>query len=333
MKVHRQLSKSTKLSQELQQKIKIANRQWGKAKESVLNVYKQALSDGWTPVEAAKICRDKLVIFSPSTIRGILPDESKTQSMKRSGAYKQIAPNSAQISGVTTEEKQDISNLAMEMLRGANNEEEEIPLPKRSRFDEMEEEEEREKEREREKPIKQLSPITDEERRALEAYKNRYKKNPSYAPTKEEVELLSKEQKIEQERRNQIINKINWDKLPNVIIYFNSWSFTEEESKIILREALDRLNRSRIDLENKKKDFGYFVDKQNEMMQRFKICMSCNKYKGTRHPGEGSYLTCKRCYKRDARLNRELSPIINQMLGQVLSESKSKGTKKEGLDS
>lgn len=69
---------SKRLSPELEQRIKVAIKKWGKAKDSVLNVYNQALEDGWTPVEAAKICRENLVIFSPRTIRGI-PDKAKNQ--------------------------------------------------------------------------------------------------------------------------------------------------------------------------------------------------------------------------------------------------------------
>ena len=71
------------ISSELNAKIEVANKQWGKAKDAILDVYNHALADGWTGVEAAKICREKLTIFSPRTIRGILPDESKNQNMKR----------------------------------------------------------------------------------------------------------------------------------------------------------------------------------------------------------------------------------------------------------
>ena len=97
----------------LQQKIKRANRQWGKAKESVLDVYNQALKDGWTPIEASKICREKLTIFSLRTIRGILPDEAKNKAMKREveggGGYKQIAESLPQLTSdtsVTTKQEQ-----------------------------------------------------------------------------------------------------------------------------------------------------------------------------------------------------------------------------------
>jgi hypothetical protein len=112
---------SKKISPELEQKIKVANKQWGKAKGSVLNVYKQALEDGWTPVEAAKICREKLVIFSLRTIRGILPDESKSQSMKRdtqvmkAQPQPEIAESLPQI--VTTEEKQSDNNKQPQHLQ------------------------------------------------------------------------------------------------------------------------------------------------------------------------------------------------------------------------
>jgi hypothetical protein len=109
-----------KLSPELERKIKVANRQWGKAKDSILDVYRQALEDGWTPVEAAKICREKLVIFSLRTIRGILPDESKSQSMKRDTHVQkaqprpQIAESLPQI--VTKEDKQpDVNELQQEL--------------------------------------------------------------------------------------------------------------------------------------------------------------------------------------------------------------------------
>jgi hypothetical protein len=109
---------SERLSPELEQKIKVANKQWGKAKNAVLDVYKQALHDGWTSIEAAKICREKLVIFSPRTIRGILPDEAKNQNMKRvqeqvskvQEAQPQIAESLPQ-NVVITEEKQPEVNL------------------------------------------------------------------------------------------------------------------------------------------------------------------------------------------------------------------------------
>lgn len=71
------------LSAAAEKKIEIANRTWGKAKETVLDAYKQLLKDGWTPMEAGDICRERLTIFAPSTLREILPDESKHQSMKR----------------------------------------------------------------------------------------------------------------------------------------------------------------------------------------------------------------------------------------------------------
>jgi hypothetical protein len=44
---------SNRLSPKLEQRIKVANKQWGRAKDSVLNVYRQALEDGWMPAEAA----------------------------------------------------------------------------------------------------------------------------------------------------------------------------------------------------------------------------------------------------------------------------------------
>ena len=94
----------------LQQKIKRANRQWGKAKESVLDVYNQALKDGWTPIEASKICREKLTKFSLRTIRA---DEAKNKAMKREveggGGYKQIAESLPQLTSdtsVTTKQEQ-----------------------------------------------------------------------------------------------------------------------------------------------------------------------------------------------------------------------------------
>jgi hypothetical protein len=73
----------TKISAAAEKKIEVANRTWGKAKETVLDAYKQLLKDGWTPIEAGNICRERLTIFAPSTLREILPDESKHQNMKR----------------------------------------------------------------------------------------------------------------------------------------------------------------------------------------------------------------------------------------------------------
>lgn len=127
--------KSKSLSHELEQKIDIANKQWGKAKESVLEVYNQALKDGWTEVQAAKICRERLTIFSPRTIRGILPDEAKNQTMKRVGGYKQIAESLPQLTSdsvVTMEKKrsevgkqiqehQDLSNTTTEYRPSKSN--------------------------------------------------------------------------------------------------------------------------------------------------------------------------------------------------------------------
>jgi hypothetical protein len=109
---------NNKLSPELEQKIKVANRQWGKAKDSILDVYRQARKDGWTPVEAAKICREKLTIFSPRTIRGILPNEAKNQQMKRepkpAGSKADTQPQNAESlpqNVVNTEEKQQEVSL------------------------------------------------------------------------------------------------------------------------------------------------------------------------------------------------------------------------------
>jgi hypothetical protein len=75
--------KGRRLSASAEKKIEIANRIWGKAKETVLDAYKQLLKDGWSPLDAGDICRERLTIFAPSTLREILPDESKHQSMKR----------------------------------------------------------------------------------------------------------------------------------------------------------------------------------------------------------------------------------------------------------
>ena len=45
------------LSTGLLQKIKVANKQWGKAKDAVLDVYKHALNDGWSAR-----CKKQLII-------------------------------------------------------------------------------------------------------------------------------------------------------------------------------------------------------------------------------------------------------------------------------
>ena len=77
------ISKDKRISEELRQKIDSANRHWGKSKEVVLDVYHQALADGWTSIEAGDICREKLTIFSATTIKDILPDDAKHQEKKR----------------------------------------------------------------------------------------------------------------------------------------------------------------------------------------------------------------------------------------------------------
>jgi hypothetical protein len=112
---------SKRLSPELEQRIKVANKRWGKAKDSVLNVYRQAREDGWTPVEAAKICRENIVIFSPRTIRCILPDEAKNQSMKRDTPVLKAQPRSLIAESlpqiVTKEEKQPYVNELPQELK------------------------------------------------------------------------------------------------------------------------------------------------------------------------------------------------------------------------
>jgi hypothetical protein len=75
--------KGRRLSAAAEKKIEIANRTWGKAKETVLDAYKQLLNDGWSPLDAGDICRDRLTIFSPRTLREILPDEAKHRNMIR----------------------------------------------------------------------------------------------------------------------------------------------------------------------------------------------------------------------------------------------------------
>jgi hypothetical protein len=90
----------SKISAAAEKKIEIANRTWGKAKETVLDVYKQLLKDGWTPIEAGNICRERLTIFAPSTLREILPAESKHQNMKRlPSPRKESETEEQQISG------------------------------------------------------------------------------------------------------------------------------------------------------------------------------------------------------------------------------------------
>jgi hypothetical protein len=159
-----------KLSPELEQKIKVANRQWGKAKDSILDVFRQALKDGWTPVEAAKICREKLTIFSPRTIRGILPDEAKNQQMKRGSqlarekteTHPQIAESLPQ--AVTSEDNQlDINELPQELQQ---QEQQQPYLYPPTKSDEEEEEA-------KEDPVKPLISL-EQERKHDDAVDNQY---------------------------------------------------------------------------------------------------------------------------------------------------------------
>jgi hypothetical protein len=71
------------LSKAAEQKIDKANKVWGHAKEAVIDAYNQLLEDGWSEREAGKICMKRCTIFSPTTIRTMLPSEAKNQNMVR----------------------------------------------------------------------------------------------------------------------------------------------------------------------------------------------------------------------------------------------------------
>jgi hypothetical protein len=71
------------LSAAAREKIEIANRTWGTARQAILDVYNQLLSDGWTELEAGDICRKELTFFASKTLRRILPEAAEHQNMKR----------------------------------------------------------------------------------------------------------------------------------------------------------------------------------------------------------------------------------------------------------
>jgi hypothetical protein len=113
-----------------------------------LETLEQGRKEGFKDLEIGNMIKARMLKagIHIQTILKYLPSTAKAKPRGNTTPDK-IKANStkSRANTVTKEEKQDISNLAMEMLTGANKEEDELPLPKKSRFDEMEEEEEREK--------------------------------------------------------------------------------------------------------------------------------------------------------------------------------------------
>lgn len=102
------------LSKAAEKKIEIANRTWGHARDTIIDVYKQLLDDGWDDQKAGKICLKRCnAFFSATTIRSILPPEAKNPNMirhKKTPELEQtqkpeIATNSLQNTDVYTPEE------------------------------------------------------------------------------------------------------------------------------------------------------------------------------------------------------------------------------------
>lgn len=76
-----------KISAAAERKIKIANRARGKAKETVLDAYKQLLQDGWSPIQAGDICKERLPVYCAckSSSKAILSKAAKDFASKLLG--------------------------------------------------------------------------------------------------------------------------------------------------------------------------------------------------------------------------------------------------------
>lgn len=280
-----QHSKNKGLSRELEQKIRTANHQWGKAKQSILDVYHQALTDGWTEVEAAKICKEKLTIFSPRTIQRILPDQAKNQTMKRGRAYKQIADNCPQLTSdttVTIEEKQPEIKQQLHQLEEKEEQQDIQPQPVgwiAQNFEQVE-------------PVEVTPPTTTEAAKQLE---------PEAA-------------------RNG--NKINWDNNNDIrLVSYNVDSYSQQECRRLLKESLNQLLSKQGEISQLKSSLK--VDRESYTkhykgtrdLKKYNICELCDK-KGT-----GKYyghLYCAKHLKQNLELNENLSPMINNVMGRVM---------------
>ena len=77
MSKEHKLDVSKKLSDNLEIKINRLNAKWNKTKEEykhdILDIYKTAISEGYSETNAAKLCREKIDIFSDRTIMRTLP--------------------------------------------------------------------------------------------------------------------------------------------------------------------------------------------------------------------------------------------------------------------
>lgn len=85
MTENHELDVTKKLSDNLETKINKLNAKWNKTKEEykrdILDIYETAISERYTPTDAAKLCREKIEIFSDKTIMRALPDAA-TRSYK-----------------------------------------------------------------------------------------------------------------------------------------------------------------------------------------------------------------------------------------------------------
>ncbi len=116
-----------------------------------IETLEQGRKEGFRDLEVGSMIKERMLKagISIDTIRKYLPASAKAKpraNPSKGGLTKAANKKKSLLNGITNQEKQDVSSLAIEMLTAANKEEEEVPLPRKSRFDEMEEEEEREKE-------------------------------------------------------------------------------------------------------------------------------------------------------------------------------------------
>jgi uncharacterized protein (UPF0335 family) len=74
------LDVSKKLSQQLETKIEKVNQKYAKTKDEIkaeiIDIYNSAIAEGFTPMQARRICEERIDIFSDRTIRRWLPTEA-----------------------------------------------------------------------------------------------------------------------------------------------------------------------------------------------------------------------------------------------------------------
>lgn len=273
--------KSKILSRELEQKIDIANKQWGKAKESVLEVYSQALKDGWTKVEAAKICREKLTIFSPRTIQRILPEEAKNQTMKRVGVYKQIADSCPQLTSDTTvtieEQQPEINKQQLQQLEVKEEQQNTQPQP-------------------------------------VGGIAQKFVQGEPFEVTP--TTTITTTEAVKQTESETNNNKIDWDNNNDIwLVSYNLDSYTEQECRRLLKESLNQLLRkqgeiSRLNssLKQDRESYTRHYKETGDLKKKYNICVVCDK-KAAKEKYCGIQY-CNKHLKQNNKMNQMLSPMI-----------------------